>query len=82
MMHYNPGMRTTLNIDEDVLERARAIAQFEDRSIGAVITDLLRNALERPGPAPAYRNGIRLLPDLGGPPVTLELVNRLRDETP
>lgn len=75
-------MRTTLTIDDDVLERARAIAQLEDRSLGSVITDLIRKALERPEPSPRYRNGLRLLPDYGGPPVTMELVNRLRDELP
>jgi hypothetical protein len=76
-------MRTTLAIDDDVLRAAKAMARQQDRSLGAVISDLARRALERPAPN-GVRNGLLLLgakPE-GTPPVTLDLVNSLRDEAP
>lgn len=39
-------MRTTLQIDDDVLESARQIASADGRSLGAVISALVRRALE------------------------------------
>ena len=75
-------MRTTISIDEDVLMAARAIATQQRRSIGEVISDLARRSLDRPL-SQGERNGIPLLsPHPGSPPITLDLVNRLRDETP
>jgi len=67
-------------IDDDVLETAKAIAQQQGRSIGAIVSELARLALRRPEP-PAQRNGLMLLPRRGGQGVvTLETVNALRDE--
>lgn len=43
-------MRTTLNLDADVAEAARALARAERRSLGAVVSDLARRGLApRPG---------------------------------
>ncbi|GAB96993.1 hypothetical protein BJY21_001539 [Kineosphaera limosa] len=39
-------MRTTLSIDDDVLEEVRAIAAADGTSIGAVVTRLLRRGLK------------------------------------
>jgi hypothetical protein len=85
-------MRTTLTIDDDVLRAARARAEAERRPVGAVISDLARQAMKR-GPAagaedsptgvaaPRMRNGIPLLPArFGHQPVTLDIVKQLRDE--
>ena len=73
-------MRTTLAIDDDILLAAKAMARQQDRSIGAVISDLARRSLHRPAPA-RERNGVPLLaPQPDSPPVTLEIVNALRDE--
>lgn len=76
-------MRTTLSIDDDVLAAARELAQQQGRTIGEVISELARKSLV-PAPQPMrYRNGIPLLPIRpDGKPVTMELVNRLRDELP
>lgn len=76
-------MRTTLAIDDDVLTVARAMAAQQGRSLGDVISDLARRSLRRPQSHSGERNGIPLLgarPD--GKPVTLDIVNALRDETP
>lgn len=74
-------MRTTLAIDDDVLEAARGLAERDRKSIGEVVSALARKGLAPVTEAPRYRNGIRLMPARPGTGVvTLELVNRLRDE--
>jgi len=75
-------MRTTLDIDEDILLAARDLAQRRHAPLGRVVSDLARQGLVR-GSSGSERNGIALFPvqpDAGM--VTLELVNRLRDEVP
>ena len=73
-------MRTTIAIDDDVLVAARAIADHEHRTLGSVISDLARKALDRPQPH-GTRNGVPLLSaSPGKAPVTLEIVNALRDD--
>ena len=75
-------MRTTLTIDDDVLEAAKAIAEENKRPVGEVISKLARKSLVRREPA-SSRNGIPLLPRKAKSLiVTLETVNRLRDELP
>jgi hypothetical protein len=74
-------MRTTLTIDDDVLEVARDLAARQQKSIGEVISELARRSLRPTAPSSATRNGIVLLPGREqAPPVTLELVNKLRDD--
>jgi hypothetical protein len=76
-------MRTTLAIDDDVLMAAKSLAQREQKTIGAVISTLARQALRRQTPLQSVRNGVTLLvAGASGEPVTLELVNQLRDELP
>lgn len=38
-------MRTTLNLDDDMLNAARSLARERGQSLGAVVSDLLRRAL-------------------------------------
>lgn len=42
-------MRTTLAIDDDVLDAARAIAEQTRRSLGAVVSELARRGLKPRG---------------------------------
>jgi hypothetical protein len=73
-------MRTTLSLDDDVLLAAKAIAGQQGRSLGEVISDLARRSLQRPV-AQTERNGIPLLSSRqDAPPVTMDIVNALRDE--
>lgn len=75
-------MRTTLSIDDDVLLAAKSLAEREHRTLGEVLSNLARQALRRETPA-GIRNGIRLLPpSAAASPITMELVNQLRDELP
>ncbi len=75
-------MRTTLDIDEDVLLAARDLADRRGSSLGRAVSDLARQGLRRSEPA-HVRNGLPLFPvQPGAAVVTMELVNRLRDEAP
>jgi len=73
-------MRTTLDIDDDVLKTAKALAAARRTTVGRIISELVREAL-RPSSAAHVRNGVPLLPRRAGsaPRPTMHLVNRLRD---
>ena len=74
-------MRTTLDIEEDVLLAAKEIARQRGVTVGKVLSDLARQAMTRQVIGGA-RHGLPLFPvqpDAGV--ITLELVNQLRDET-
>ena len=74
-------MRTTLDIDQDVLLAAKEMAKQQGISMGKVLSKLARQALTRPVAASGTRNGVPLFPrQPHAGVVTLELVNRLRDE--
>ena len=80
-------MRTTLDIEDDVLYAAKEIARREKKSLGQVMSELARSAFAQPRPPakglhvsePLARYGIQPLPARGGI-VTNELIDRLRDE--
>lgn len=75
-------MRTTLSIDDDVLAAAKHLAERDQKSVGEVISVLARQGLVRTARVgKSARNGIPLL-RRGDVPVTMELVNQLRDESP
>lgn len=74
-------MRTTLDIDEDVLAAAKEIASARSTTAGKILSDLARQALAPSEEQPIVLNGVPLLPPRwGSRPVTMEEVNRLRDE--
>jgi hypothetical protein len=75
-------MRTTLNVDDDVLRAVKEIARLRGNTVGAVLSALAREALEkeRSGPAREVRNGVPLLPPRPGVGiVTPETVRSLGD---
>ncbi len=86
-------MRTTLDIADDVLFAAKELAQREKKSLGAVISELARQAFAQQqsihsptaghGKAPCAAEplaayGIAPLPARGGV-ISNELIDRLRD---
>jgi hypothetical protein len=74
-------MRTTLDIDEDVLESAKELAARRGTTAGRVISELARSALAPRSRLQRMRNGVPVLPKQRGTRiVTSEIVNRLRDE--
>ena len=75
-------MRTTLDIEEDVLLAAKEIARQKGMTVGRVLSDLARKSLTRKSSV-KEKGGLPLFPvqpDAGI--VSLELVNQLRDELP
>lgn len=73
-------MRTTLEIDDDVLQAARRVAAAEDKSVGRAISDLARRGLA-PGRQSKSRSGFPVFdvpPD--APPITLELIREALDD--
>ena len=73
-------MRTTVRIDDDVLQAARQLAEAKGQSLGQTLSELARASLTRPGVS-RYRNGVKLLPTgAGASRATMEEVNALRDE--
>ncbi len=74
-------MRTTLDIDDDLLLTIKEIARQQGTTAGSVVSRLLRESLQPKSFKLEYRDGVPLLPRrLNAPVVTSELVNRLRDE--
>lgn len=80
-MYDDRNMRTTIDIDDDVLQAAKEIAASRGITVGKLVSDWGRRAM-----APVsvdqlrIRNGVPVLPvEPGGPRITLELVNSVRD---
>jgi hypothetical protein len=76
-------VRTTLDIDDDVLRAARELARRERKTTGRVISELARTALVASPTsgvkAPKALHGFRPFPRRGGI-VTNEVIDRLREE--
>ena len=76
-------MRTTLDIEDDVLQAARELAEREGSTAGRVISALARRGLMAPAkkskPSRPTRGGVPLLPSRGEV-VTLDHVRDLMDQ--
>lgn len=73
-------MRTTLDIDGDVLQAARELARAKRISLGKALSDLARQALtSRISDSDEAFYGFAPLKPRGGV-VTNELIDRLREE--
>lgn len=77
-------MRTTLDIDNDVLQAAKERARREKKTAGEVISELARRALTAPPELPGAREpkaryGFRPFPKRGVL-VTNDLIDKLRED--
>jgi hypothetical protein len=75
-------MRTTINLDPDVIEIARRYSQGRSLSLGKAVSELVRRGVARPLET-REENGFHVvvLPEgSASGEITLELVNKLRDE--
>jgi hypothetical protein len=81
-MHHHQRMRTTLDIEDDVLRAAKELAKREGCTAGQVISALARRGLTTPtGRAKKLekvRGGVPLLPSRGEL-VTLKHVREIMD---
>ena len=77
-------MRTTIDIDDDVLQAAKDLARREKKTAGEVISALARRGLGASPASPAPRepkalHGVRPFPRRGGI-VTNERIDKLRED--
>ena len=73
-------MRTTLNLDPDLLRAAKALAESQGRALGEVVSDLMRRGL-RPERGIAEDHGFPVFDvPAGTAPLTPELVRRALEE--
>lgn len=79
-MRDDPAVRTTIDLDADLLQIAKELAIARRATMGKVLSDLVRRALES-ADRPSERNGVPLLPrrPRGSTLPTMKLVNDLRD---
>lgn len=73
-------MRTTVTIDDDILDAAKSIAASRGVAIGAVLSELARKGLERPSEY-TQRSGLPVFcVREDAPIITTEQVKRQEDE--
>ena len=75
-------MRTTINIDEDLLQAAKSLAQARSTSLGAVVSELMRKALQSERqPIYSKQSGFPVFAiSENAQPITLEQVKKAEDE--
>lgn len=73
-------MRTTLNLDDDVLLAVKELAELRGLTAGEILSELARTALATRHVDAEVRNGVPVLePTAEAGIVTSEVVERLRD---
>ena len=73
-------MRTTLDIEDDVLRAAKELAKRDGSTAGQVLSALARKALASTPPSKkAMRNGVPVLPSRGEI-ITLEKIQEIMDK--
>jgi len=71
-------VRTTIDLDEDILRAAKDLAEERSQSLGRILSDLARKGLQPSGQSLDTRNGVPLLPRKpGARPVTSQMVKDL-----
>ena len=74
-------MRTTLNIDDEILEVARSLADERSTSVGAALSHLARRGLQQQPASRETRNGFPLFNvSRDSTPLTLDRVKRHEDD--
>ena len=74
-------MRTTINLDEDVLRAVRSLARERGSSLGDVVSALVREAL-RPPRTTAYEGDFPVFRvKEGAPPITPEMVESALEDS-
>ncbi|QTN33969.1 CopG family transcriptional regulator [Akkermansiaceae bacterium] len=76
-------MRTTLNLDDDVLAIAKSLAVRQKKPVGEVVSAIFRKGLAPSDPPRPSRNGITLFPVReGSGEVTPEIIEQLLYDEP
>jgi predicted XRE-type DNA-binding protein len=75
-----PTMRTTLAIDDDILEQVKEYAEQRNLSMSKAASDLIRRGISRPAPT-HMENGLRVFSrSADSPLITTELIRTLESE--
>ena len=70
-----------MDLDDDLLQAAKELARIQGKTAGQVVSELVRKGLQAPASRKQVRNGVPLIRRrAGSPPMTMALVNELRDE--
>ena len=75
-------MRTTLQVDDDILQAAKALARSQQRSLGKVISDLARRGLQPSGKQSVHRGFPVFMVAADAHPVTDADVKAALDDEP
>lgn len=81
-------MRTTLDIDDDILAAAKDLAKVERKTMGEIISELARKGLTAPAPTglaeaaqtPFLLDDWPMFPRRDGGIVTTDLIRRIEEE--
>ena len=73
-------MRTTLELDDDLLSTAKHLAQQQGVTLGQVISELARQSLATKAPLKVRNGALLFVPKAGASKPDLRKVNQLRDE--
>ena len=73
-------MRTTLNLDDGVLDAVKSYAGSRSIPLGEAVSLLVRRGLSVPCPTRRVNGLLVFDPPAGEPPITFEQVRRIADE--
>jgi len=75
-------MRTTVRIDDDLLDAARSLASQQDAPLGQVISDLIRRGIRSMSTIPPSEDGFPVfqIPE-SARPISLSTVRMAEEET-
>ena len=79
-MCYVDAMRTTLELDDDLLTTAKQLARQQGASLGQVISALARKSLATKAPMKLRNSAVLLVPKSRASKPDLRIVNKLRDD--
>ncbi len=74
-------MRTTINLDDEVLRTVRSLARERDESLGTVISALVRKALRPPDQVTFEEDFPVFQVREGSPPITPEMVESALEDS-
>ena len=79
-MWYVEGMRTTLELDDDLVTTAKRMAHQQGLTLGQVISELARQSLATKAPMKVRNGALLFVPKARALKPDLRIVNELRDE--
>ena len=72
-------MRTTLDLDDELIASARQLARQQGVTLGQLISDLARQSLAARAPLKVRSGALLFVPKAGASKPDLRIVNKLRE---